>query len=571
MNSFYQYSDLTDVIEQSNYDPFYTPMGVATPAILGVISDFFEKNPSESKIAYHQQLLKCQLDFSLSSLKRLDKFMIAFKNHQAKLNAQNAPLDDDFEMNNLFMFLVGYIGEVFARTRGQAGIWFHSSEIKNPALLSQIAEQNFQNHFQNSGLVYFENLLSGEPDSDFLVLFGYDKKSPNKQNVGVFLAGFPVYKMLAGEQYISFYDYVVNFLTKIGEPIPPDTDIPQSSKLYVQVNLQQQLANLTPIQRYYLQIKKPTWANQDNLLSQQFDNLASLYKSGKVVWAAIVQANQEMYSNAGLYDGQKSRKIEGYPAEIIYDPTGRTHLTELILLAEKLYALKHTKPNDPALAKLADRITGEIEYSQGMEYPKAFSSLAIKISTTFVWRLHLPNGLISMKFLPILIDDNYEGVATVLPSRFWREDFVRLWLDSQFDLTKITWSLDSRIEIKENQNVPAWATGNLCSLDMLTNPELMPNLVDLFPEHKHQESAIEFFEDKPIIIRPLDDSFVGIKRDGTSTMGVDNNKTKHPLKIKKNNTMNKPTSDFMALIARYPILVPAIAMAIIWIYQEFIR
>lgn len=522
MDSFFEYSDLTDVIEQSNYDPFYTPMGTATPAILGIIADFFEKNPSESKIGYHQQLLKCQLDFSLSSLKRLDKFMIAFKNHQAELNAQNAPLDDDLEMNNLFMFLVGYIGEVFARARGQAGIWFHSSEIKNRVLLGEIAEQNFHKHFTNAGLIYIENLASGEPDSDFIVLFGYDKKLPNRQNLGVFLASFPVYKMLTGGQYVSFYDYVVNFLTKIGENIPSVNQILPSNKLYIEVNLTEQLQNLKPIERYYLQIKKPNWIDENNLLYQQFKNLGNLYKNGKVVWAVIVQANKEMYSHDGLYDGKKSQKIEGYPAEIIYDPTGRTHLTELILLAEKLYGLKHTMPNDPALAKLAERITGEIEYSQGMDYPKAFTSLALKISTIFVWRLHLPNGLLSMKFLPILIDDNHQGVVTVLPSRFWREDFVRLWLDSQHDLTNITWSLDGSIRNRESQNVPAWSVTSTCSLPLLTNPALMPPLTELFPNHQHNPLEVEFVEEQPITITlpQKGEGFVAIKRDGSVTTGT---------------------------------------------------
>lgn len=577
MDSFFEYSDLTDVIEQSNYDPFYTPMGTATPAILGVIADFFEKNPSDSKIAYHQQLLKCQLDFSLSSLKRLDKFMIAFKNHQAKLNTQNAPLDDDLEVSNLFMLLSGYIGEVFARARGQVGIWFHSSEIKNPDLLGEIAKQNFHKHFVNSGLVYFENLASGEPDSAFMVLFGYDKKLPNKQNVGVFLASFPVYKVLAGGQYISFYDYVVDFLNKIGETIPADTQILSANNLLVEVNLSAQLANLKPIERYYLQIKKPTWMDENNLLYQQLTNLANLYKSGKVVWGAIIQANKEMYSNDGLYEGQKSQKIEGYPAEIIYDPTGRTHITELIGLAHKLYELKHTKPTDSTLAKLADRITSETEYSQGMDYPKAFTSLALKISTVFVWRLHLPNGLISTNFFPILIDEHHQGVVTVLPSRFWREDFVKLWLDSQYDITRITWRLDRCIHNRESQNVPAWLTTDVCTLSMLTNPALMPNLTDLFANHEHISSDIAFVEEQPIVITlpQQDDGFIAIKQDGSVKAGIVNKKESHT-KFDKNASFEYDEEEdnsngFMALIGQYPILLVVIAMAIIWVFDKLMR
>lgn len=64
-------------------------------------------------------------------------------------------------------------------------------------------------------------------------------------------------------------------------------------------------------------LEEPHWASGDEL-HRLFTHAPELLRSGDVVWGAVVQANKGLFDPSGLLpDG-------GAPAEILYDPLGRT-------------------------------------------------------------------------------------------------------------------------------------------------------------------------------------------------------------------------------------------------------
>lgn len=170
----------------------------------------------------------------------------------------------------------------------------------------------------------------------------------------------------------------------------------------------------------YLQMIPPDWMTEDELYDQ-LQQLVELYTKGKVVWAHIVQANKLLFTPEYPYS---------CPAEIIYDPTGRTPPSYLAEIAHQLYALKDTIPDNPELVDYAKHITDESTRIIGNNVPDIITSLPLKTTTMFIWRLHLPNGVLNSAF-PILISDTTDEV-TVLPAKFWDKSYYASWIEDSY-------------------------------------------------------------------------------------------------------------------------------------------
>lgn len=193
------------------------------------------------------------------------------------------------------------------------------------------------------------------------------------------------------------------------------------------IDLPKILAQMPEKELAYLQIVPPSWMLNNDPLIEQINYLGKLYSEGRIVWAAIVQANQLLFDNDKAYS---------CPADIVYDPTGQTPSYQLTEVASQLYALKHTTPDDPELRRYAEHVTDEQE-RHIQRVPSALSALPLLTTGIFLWRPHLPDGKLSMNIIPILVHDDYEGVVTMLPARFWEESYLyQQWL----------WHGDSEIE-----------------------------------------------------------------------------------------------------------------------------
>ncbi|MFB2579001.1 hypothetical protein ACEYX6_07600 [Acinetobacter sp. c2-A9] len=169
----------------------------------------------------------------------------------------------------------------------------------------------------------------------------------------------------------------------------------------------------------YLQMIPPSWMTPEEPLIQQINALTALYQDGKIVWAAIVQANRL------LFDAEQPHSC---PAEIVYDPTGQASTEQLQQVAGHLFSLKNTTPDDPELLAYAQHVTDEMD-RQAHLVPKSISEYPLYTCSIFIWRLHLPNGVLNQRSIPILLHPKRSGICTVLPAYFWRESyFYQHWL-----------------------------------------------------------------------------------------------------------------------------------------------
>ncbi|HQV22122.1 MAG TPA: hypothetical protein PLJ88_03435, partial [Agitococcus sp.] len=135
--------------------------------------------------------------------------------------------------------------------------------------------------------------------------------------------------------------------------------------------------------RPYLQIH-PDWLTEEDELYRQIKAMPSLYKKGKVVWGALIQANKLMFDI--------NEPTANCPGEVIFDPTGQTDVDTLRQMAHQLFLLKNSTPTEPDQQAYAQHLKNERTRVFNMLFPQSIAPLNLRMSTTWFWRLHLPNG-----------------------------------------------------------------------------------------------------------------------------------------------------------------------------------
>lgn len=173
--------------------------------------------------------------------------------------------------------------------------------------------------------------------------------------------------------------------------------------------------------RPYLQVY-PDWLTEQDELYRQIKAMSNLYKKGKVVWGALIQANKLMFDI--------NEPTANCPGEVIFDPTGQTDVDTLRQMAHQLFLLKNSSPTEPDQQAYAQHLKNEKTRVFNMLFPKSIAPLNLRMSTTWFWRLHLPNGALSLGYFPILVCEEGNGEVMVLPSYFWPIKFKNDWIDA---------------------------------------------------------------------------------------------------------------------------------------------
>ena len=175
-----------------------------------------------------------------------------------------------------------------------------------------------------------------------------------------------------------------------------------------------------PLERLYLRIRPPKWCrtSKDDLLLIYRDQ-KKLMDEGEVVVAMVVQANAALFKK-GFQDA---------PANVIYtgDPAGENPLQKLGDIANRIFGLKGTKPEDPDEQKFA----GMVSYEYGRDFRvtvphKLADGLDLTYTTIMVHRKHLPQGYLANGFFPLLVHQESRA-AMILPARYWSKELLEDW------------------------------------------------------------------------------------------------------------------------------------------------
>jgi hypothetical protein len=155
------------------------------------------------------------------------------------------------------------------------------------------------------------------------------------------------------------------------------------------------------------------------ILRDQFE----LHDRGRVVWGALIQANQLLFDPANLTT---------LPAAGVYSPDRYydDRVEELQNIAQTLSELKGTKPKEPRLRRLVDLITNELARALRLPVPEEMcDGREVYLTTFLIQPSHLPDGYLTQGFFPFLISLQTTDAVMVLPARYWPTELVQLWTE----------------------------------------------------------------------------------------------------------------------------------------------
>ena len=190
-------------------------------------------------------------------------------------------------------------------------------------------------------------------------------------------------------------------------------------------------------------VRDVTRALRDEKLERNYDaHYLPLAEKGRVVWAAIAQANDQIFSE-GQHD---------LPCNTIFSTSpyfdARPH--HLLRIADQIYKLKETTPADPVLAKVAAVITDEQNGVFNWRLPRKITDGHSAFFTcTMLNRTRMPRRVLEGRLLPIVVAPDTIQSNMVLPLSCWAPGLVDRWHMLQ-DLTSDSPKL-ARREVTEEQ------------------------------------------------------------------------------------------------------------------------
>ncbi|MEB3754669.1 hypothetical protein [Acinetobacter sp. MD2(2019)] len=184
-------------------------------------------------------------------------------------------------------------------------------------------------------------------------------------------------------------------------------------------NFNQQNKFIRYIQNLFLKSNPPSWMTADDPLIELYRQQSLLLNEGQIVWAAIVQANNLLFSEGNM----------DHPAQLVYSQTqdfddNPEYLSEV---AAQIYALKNTIPDQMELHALAEMVTNEHERGVNWHVPELLSNTPIRSTTFIMIRAHSPNRQLSSQQIPILIHPS-TSMCMMVPAKFWPDEFKQHWL-----------------------------------------------------------------------------------------------------------------------------------------------
>lgn len=412
-----------------------------TAIILGALQSFLKGKPLETGFAFESELKACRLDYTLASLQRIDDFLDNIRTTHSL--DRNDFLNGGVPSNHTFLFLLAfYCGEMRGRLAGVAPIWHDYEEYiaENPQMQSifpAIDEYRFVATYHRA-----DNINQHFPLVAILERLFPEFDEPEKS----------VYFSTITGDYQAF---------------APDEIVPPAPNQSLPIDLLSSLQALPSHWQSYLQILPPKWMLGDDLMSQ-IKAIPTLYQKGRVVWGALVQANNMLFEE----DNSAS-----CPAEIIYDKSGRTPPHLLHELAQTLFSFKKQVPNDlpPKLKQYAQHLQNErTRFSSELPAPPT-TAMSLYAKTVFVWRLHLPDAMLTSPIFPIIINDDNDEVM-ILPAKFWAhteyyqkwianpKDFIQeivpMWANLSADEAKHFWQDYQELVVPQAEELPQFGKPN---------------------------------------------------------------------------------------------------------------
>lgn len=164
----------------------------------------------------------------------------------------------------------------------------------------------------------------------------------------------------------------------------------------------------------------PSWMkSKDDGLMEFYRKQELIFCQGTVVWGVTVQAHEHLFGHCP----------SDHAAQVVYslDPSFEQNGVPLQWIAQHLYSLKETTPEDPEERRIANLITDEMERGMGLPVPKSLTQgKEVLTSTIIVIRNHLPGRFLQNNWFPLLVHPQTPAVM-IVPRLYWAPEMLALW------------------------------------------------------------------------------------------------------------------------------------------------
>lgn len=163
-------------------------------------------------------------------------------------------------------------------------------------------------------------------------------------------------------------------------------------------------------------IRKPTWLDRNDPLTDMLSRQRDLLRDGKIVFGALTIANTLLFEPGR----------DNCPGKMIYsfDTRYKNKPRELASLASGLFDYRGQKNlSEETMQALADLLADDYGRTLHAPLPRLYCEGAdVALSSVLFERRHLRNGVLTEEVFPVLASPWAKGIM-VLPARFWPSSF----------------------------------------------------------------------------------------------------------------------------------------------------
>ena len=240
----------------------------------------------------------------------------------------------------------------------------------------------------------------------------------------------------------------------------------------------------------------------DNLIKdelyRQVEAIEDLYRYGKVVWGVVINSDAALAEP--MSEEERDTPFANHRvscADILFDPSGQARVEDLQAKASQLMdAVGIDQPTNamPDVAFYQLHCQDDTSRVFNLAYPASIAATNYRITSSWIWRRHLPNGMLSNSVVPIIIHTHAyqnkaeQGEIMVLPSQLWDKAYYHYWLSLAYEQFGQDYDLLPYIHWQQKYAQD--------STDAATQKRLWPKFKPNRAPSREQSSAIGLMSDK---------------------------------------------------------------------------
>nr|WP_313099209.1 hypothetical protein [Moraxella sp. CTOTU48717] len=220
-------------------------------------------------------------------------------------------------------------------------------------------------------------------------------------------------------------------------------DFDYSSIDWLRFDLAKHILQASHHEQSYLQVYVSDNLIKDELY-RQVEATEDLYRYGKVVWGVVIKSDAAL--TEPMSEEERDTPFANHRvscADILFDASGQARVEDLQAKASQLMDAIGTvnqPPNAaPDVAFYQLHCQDDTSRVFNLAYPASIAATNYRITTSWIWRRHLPNGMLSNSIVPIIIHTTAyqnkaeQGEIMVLPSQLWDKAYYHYWLSLAYE------------------------------------------------------------------------------------------------------------------------------------------